>query len=54
MSADDVVNRLREKKIIASETPYAASYARLTPGLLNAEAEIDRAVAAVAALARTA
>ena len=52
LSADDVVHRLREQKIIASETPYATSYARLTPGLLNSEAEIDRAVAAVAELAR--
>ena len=54
LPADDVVSHLREKKIIASETPYAASYARLTPGLLNTPEEIDRAVAAVASLAKAA
>jgi hypothetical protein len=42
---------LREKKIIASESPYASSYARLTPGLLNSPEEVDQAVAAVKALA---
>jgi selenocysteine lyase/cysteine desulfurase len=52
LSADEVVNRLRERKIIASETPYATSYARLTPGLLNSPDEVDRAVAAVASLAK--
>jgi selenocysteine lyase/cysteine desulfurase len=52
LAADEVVNRLRDKKIIASETPYAVSYARLTPGLLNTPDEVDRAVAAVASLAQ--
>ncbi|HVR61856.1 MAG TPA: aminotransferase class V-fold PLP-dependent enzyme [Polyangia bacterium] len=52
LPADDVVRGLRDRKIIASETPYATSYARLTPGVLNSEEEVDRAVAAVAALAQ--
>ena len=39
------------KKIIASDSPYATSYARLTPGLLNTPEEVDRAVAEVKALA---
>jgi len=46
----EVVDRLRARKIIASETPYATSYARFSPGLLNTPEEIDRAVAAVAAM----
>ena len=46
-----IVERLLEKKIIASDSPYATSYARLTPGLLNTSEEVDRAVAEVKALA---
>ena len=46
-----VVERLRARKIIASETPYAVSYARFSPSLLNTPEEVDRAVAEVRALA---
>jgi len=46
-----IVHRLAEKKIIASESPYATSYARLTPGVLNSPEEVDQAVAAVKAIA---
>jgi selenocysteine lyase/cysteine desulfurase len=48
MKPDAVVARLKEQKIVGSSTPYLPSYARLTPGLANTPAEIDRAVAAVA------
>jgi selenocysteine lyase/cysteine desulfurase len=51
MPPDKIVEKLFEKKIIASESPYATSYARLTPGLLNSPEEVDQAVAAVKALA---
>ena len=33
------------RKIVASDTPYAPSYARLTPSLLNTPEEVDRTVA---------
>jgi selenocysteine lyase/cysteine desulfurase len=46
-----VVERLRERKIIASTTPYTPTYARLTPGLLNTPEEIDQALVAIRALA---
>jgi isopenicillin-N epimerase len=46
----EVVDRLEARKIIASTTPYTPSYARVTPGLLNTPEEVDRAVAAIAAL----
>jgi selenocysteine lyase/cysteine desulfurase len=46
----DVVRRLGEKRIIASTSPYKVSYARLAPSLVNTEDEVDRAIAAVAAL----
>jgi selenocysteine lyase/cysteine desulfurase len=47
---DAVVKRLLERKIIASTSPYAVSYVRLAPGLLNNEQQVDEALAAVAAL----
>ena len=46
----EVVKRLLEKRIIASTSPYAITYARLAPSLLNTEQEVDAAVAAVRAI----
>jgi isopenicillin-N epimerase len=46
-----IIEALLAKKIVAHESPYATSYARLTPGLLNSPEEVDQAVAAVRALA---
>ena len=51
LSPAAVVQRLRERRIIGSTTPYATSYARLTPGLLNTPAEVDLALDAIRALA---
>lgn len=51
MKPADVVSALRKEKIIASTTPYEVSYARLTPGLLNNEKEVELAAAAVAKIA---
>jgi selenocysteine lyase/cysteine desulfurase len=51
MSPGQVVQRLRQQGIIGSTTPYATSYARLTPGLLNSPEEIEAALRAVRALA---
>ena len=48
---DDVVGRLLERRIVASTSPYAISYARLSAGLMNTPEEVDKAVAAVRALA---
>ncbi len=45
-----VVDALRQRRIIASTTPYATSYARVTPGLLNSAEEIDTALGAIRAL----
>ncbi len=41
------VQRLLERRIIGSSSPYVPSYPRLAPGLANSEAEVDRAVAEV-------
>ena len=50
LTPKEVVNRLLARKIVASDTPYAPSYARLTPSLLNTPEEVDHAVAEIAAL----
>ena len=47
MSATGVVDRLAEKRIIATVTPYATLYARLTPSIRNTPREIDAVLAAV-------
>ena len=46
-----VVERLHERKIIATVTPYATTYARLAAGLLTNEAQVDRVVEEIRALA---
>jgi isopenicillin-N epimerase len=51
MTPRQVVRRLGERGVIATVTPYAVQYARITPGLLNNEAEIERALAEIRALA---
>jgi selenocysteine lyase/cysteine desulfurase len=49
----EVVARLLDRRIIASTSPYAVSYVRLSAGLMNTPEEVDKAVAAVGALARS-
>jgi selenocysteine lyase/cysteine desulfurase len=51
LSAQAVVDRLHARGIIATVTPYATSYARLAPGLLNSPDEVDAVLGAVGALA---
>ena len=47
LSPDAVVAKLGQKRIIASQTPYETTYARLTPGLLNSPQEVDTALRAI-------
>jgi selenocysteine lyase/cysteine desulfurase len=51
MSPDHVVTELRRKGIVASVTPYATQYARVAPGLLNSETEIETVLKEIRALA---
>ncbi|MBP3982973.1 aminotransferase class V-fold PLP-dependent enzyme [Pseudoxanthomonas helianthi] len=51
VKTDDVVKRLLERRIIASSSPYAVSYPRLAPSLINTPEEVDRAIAAVREIA---
>jgi selenocysteine lyase/cysteine desulfurase len=50
LKPDEVVDKLLASKIVATTTPYRPSYARFTPGIVNTEAEIDAALAAVSRL----
>jgi isopenicillin-N epimerase len=43
----EVVRQLLARRIIASTSPYAITYARLAPSLVNTSEEVDRAVRAV-------
>ncbi|MET0717252.1 MAG: aminotransferase class V-fold PLP-dependent enzyme, partial [Pseudoxanthomonas sp.] len=43
----EVVKRLLAKNVIASTSPYAITYARLAPSLVNTPEEVERAVRAV-------
>jgi selenocysteine lyase/cysteine desulfurase len=45
-----VVARLRERRIVATQTPYNPSYARVGPGVFNTPAEVDRALLAIKSL----
>lgn len=47
MSPAEVVSRLRERSIVASTTPYAVTYARLSAAIFNTEQEIDQIISAV-------
>lgn len=50
MTPREVVTRLAGERIAASVTPYEVEYARLAPGLLNDEDEVERTIQALAAL----
>lgn len=51
MRPGQVVDRLAEKRIVASTSPYAVSYARLAPSLLNDERQVDTCLQAVGEMA---
>ena len=51
MSPGQVVERLAAKRIVASESPYDVSYARLAPSLLNTPEQVDTCLSEVRALA---
>lgn len=51
VSPQDVVKQLLARRIIASTSPYAVTYARLAPSLVNSPAEVDEALRALRAIA---
>jgi selenocysteine lyase/cysteine desulfurase len=42
MAPRQVIERLRQRKIIGSTTPYATQYARLAPSLLTSSEDIEQ------------
>jgi selenocysteine lyase/cysteine desulfurase len=50
LSPDAVVQRLRERRIVATVTPYSPSYVRVAPSILNTPADIRRALDGIRAL----
>jgi selenocysteine lyase/cysteine desulfurase len=46
-SPESVVKSLLARRVIASTSPYANTYARLSAGIFNTPAEVDQAVAAL-------
>ena len=51
MKPEEVVKRLLARRVIASTSPYAPSFARLAPSLMNSPEEIETALREVRALA---
>ena len=49
--AEEVVQKLLEKKIIASTTPYAVTFARVAFGVMNTPEEVEKTAMAVRSLA---
>ena len=47
MSPSAVVTALRNRRIIATVTPYSPTYARLAPGIVNTLDEVDQALEAI-------
>ena len=45
-----MVKRLHARRIIASVTPYATEYARLSPGILNTPEEMETVLREVRAM----
>ncbi len=52
LSADGVVRRLRNQRVIGSAAPYATRHVRLTPSIRNTPEDVDFALNAVAMLRR--
>jgi selenocysteine lyase/cysteine desulfurase len=50
MTPRQIVEKLRQRKIVGSMTPYATQYARLAPSLLNSPDEIETTLAEIRGL----
>ena len=51
LTPPEVVAALARRRVVATVTPYATSYARVGTGLMNTPAEVDEALGAIRALA---
>ena len=50
MTPRQVIERLRQRNIIGSTTPYATQYARLAPSLLNSSEDIEQTLKEILSL----
>jgi len=50
LTTDETVARLKAKRIVASGSPYAVSYARVAAGVMNTEDEVETALREIRAL----
>jgi isopenicillin-N epimerase len=41
---EKAVKKLVEKKLVATASPYETSWVRFTPGIINSEEDVDRAL----------
>jgi hypothetical protein len=44
------VKELNEKKVVATASPYKTSWVRFTPGIINMETDIEKALEIVNAM----
>jgi selenocysteine lyase/cysteine desulfurase len=51
MPPEQVVKRLLDQRVVASTTPYRASYARVSCGVMNTSQEIDTVLGEIRNLA---
>ncbi len=51
LTPEQVVQKLHQRGVIMSSTPYPKSYARFAPSLINNEQEIETALSEIAKLA---
>jgi isopenicillin-N epimerase len=49
-STPDAVKELNEKKVVATASPYKTSWVRFTPGIINMETDIEKALEIVNAM----
>lgn len=47
VSAGSAVDRLAERGVVATVTPYATTHVRLAPSIVNTPDEVDAAISAV-------
>jgi selenocysteine lyase/cysteine desulfurase len=47
LKTEKVVEKLKKEKVVATAAPYKISWPRFTPGIINSEEEVDRALEAV-------
>ena len=53
LSPANSIRTFRKYNIVASQSPYAISYTRLSPGIINDEEDVEKCLVAVRDIARS-